>query len=389
VAELVKQVNPETLVVAGGISARALRHRFVNHGCFDLICTSEGERTIQAVAQRFRQGQGYEGIPGTLGNPPSFYRNLDELPFPTWDKLLLEKYEQISAPHGVDMTGQHYRYQNLMTSRGCPFQCAYCHISKERFNRSEDTGNVGDLRLKSVDRVLQEIEILQSLGVTKIFIEDDSLLAKKARIINIFTAIQGKNLLIADVNGVNLVHLFKRNATGLEPDKEYLELLFGAGLRQMVFPVESGSQRVLDKYATGKLTLETMDVINLVRVAKSVGMICPINMMIGFPDETEQEMMMSIELSKRLIDAGTDYVTFFIPIPFPGSQLYDIAIENGHLRPDFDTDIMNYKNGVMENTTVPKERIVALRDWAWSTVNSKEHVAKRLQESMGARWLEV
>ncbi|MBI3610065.1 MAG: B12-binding domain-containing radical SAM protein [Nitrospirae bacterium] len=389
VAEIVKRVNPKALVIAGGISARALWQRFVDQGTFDLICTSEGERTIQEIAQRFRQGQRYQGICGTLGNPPHFHQNLDELPFPTWDKLLLDKYEQIAAPHGVDLTGQQYRYQNLMTSRGCPFQCAYCHISKERFNRSEEIGNVGALRLKSVDRVLQEIEVLQSLGVKKIFIEDDSLLAKKARIISIFKAIQGKDLLIADVNGVNLVHLFKRTANGLEPDKEYLQLLFSAGLRQIVFPVESGSQRVIDKYATGKLTLETMDVISLIRVAKSVGMICPINIMIGFPDETEQEMMMSIELSKRLIDAGTDYVTFFIPIPFPGSQLYDIAIENGHLRPDFDTDIMNYKNGVMENTTVPKERIVALRDWAWTTVNSKEHIAKRLQESMGARWQEV
>src|SRR5262249_35488925 len=312
-----------------------------------------------------------------------------ELPLPSWDKLLLDKYEQIAAPHGVDLTGQHHRYQNLMTSRGCPFQCSYCHVSKERFSRSEEIGNVGELRLKSEARVLQEIEVLQSLGVKKIFVEDDSLLAKKARIVNIFSAIQDKGLLIADVNGVNLVHLFRRTASGLEPDRNYLDLLYNAGLRQIVFPVESGSQRVLDKYATGKLTLETMNVVKLVRVAKSVGIICPVNMMIGFPDETEDEMMMSIELSKTLIDAGADYVTFFIPIPFPGSQLYDMAIANGHLSPNFDTDIMNYKNGVMENTTVPKERIVALRDWAWHTVNSREHIAKRLQESIGARWQEV
>lgn len=389
VAEIVKRVNPEALVVAGGINARALSHRFLAQGTFDLLCTSEGEKTIQQVAERFRQGQSYEGIPGTLGNPPDFVHDLDQLPFPTWDKLLLDRYEQIAAPHGVDLTGQHHRYQNMMTSRGCPFQCAYCHISKERFDRTAEVGNVGELRLKSVDRVLQEIEILQSLGVKKIFIEDDSLLAKKARVISIFKAIQGKDLLIADVNGVNLVHLFKKTANGLEPDREYLELLYNAGLRQIVFPVESGSQRVLDKYATGKLTLETMDVLNLVRVAKSVGMICPVNMMIGFPDETEQEMMTSVELSKRLIEAGTDYVTFFIPIPFPGSRLYDMAIQNGHLHPDFDTDIMNYKNPVMTNTTVAPGRILELRDWAWSTVNSKEHVVKRLKESMGARWQEA
>jgi len=353
-------------VIAGGVNARAMKDRFFQTGWFDDICLTEGERYIVGES--------------------GFVKNLDKLPFPAWDKLLLDQYEKVAAPHGVDLTGKQYRYAPLMTSRGCPFQCAYCHISKERFGRSEETGNIGELRLKSVERVLQEIDILQSLGVKKIFIEDDSLLAKKARIIKIFTAIQDKGLVIADVNGVNLVHLFKRTNQRLEPDREYMELLFNAGLQQIVFPVESGSQRVLDKYATGKLILETMDVVNLVWVAKSVGIICPVNMMIGFPDETEQEMMASVELARRLIGVGADYTTFFIPIPFPGSQLYDIALRNGYLKPDFNPDIMNYKNGVMENTTVSKERIVELRDWAWETVNSEEHIVKRLQESIGARW---
>ena len=363
VARLAKQQGKK--VIAGGVNARSLRERFNQTGWFDDICLSEGENYIKGLS--------------------GFVMNLDDLPLPAWDKLPFDKYDRINSPHGVDLTGKQYRYAPLMTSRGCPFQCAYCHISKERFGRSE-AGDIGELRLKSVERVLQEIEILQALGVRKIFIEDDSLLAKKARIIKIFTAIQDKGLVIADVNGVNLVHLFKRTNQGLEPDREYLELLFNAGLQQIVFPVESGSQRVLDKYATGKLVLETMDVVNLVRIAKSVGIICPINMMIGFPDETEQEMMASVELSRRLIGAGADFMGFFIPIPFPGSQLYDIALRDGYLKPDFDPDIMNWRNGVMENTTVPKERIAELRDWAWEDVNPKEYIAKRLRESIGARW---
>jgi hypothetical protein len=79
-------------------------------------------------------------------------------------------------------------------------------------------------------------------------------------------------------------------------------------------------------------------------------------------------------------------VTFFIPIPFPASALYEIAIREGYLNPDFDPDVMNWKNGVMQNTRVSRERIVELRDWAWRTVNPPEHVAKRLRESVGARW---
>lgn len=407
-AEIAKKVNPETLVIAGGVNARNLWPRFMKNGFFDIVCTTEGEKVIQEIARRFMQEAPYEGIDGTIyfkdgkpkispAKPDTIFTDLDLLPVPAWDKLPFEKYETIASPHGVDLTGKSYRYAPIMTSRGCPFQCTYCHISLERFGRGELSGDIGNLRLKSVPRVLQEIELLRSLGVKKLFIEDDSLLAKKARIQEIFTAILNMGLTIADVNGVNLVHFFQKTKSGtLEPDRAYMELLYNAGFQQIVFPVESGSQKVLDKYATGKLNLATMDVIKLTRIAKEIGIITPINIMIGFPHETEEEMMMSVDIARRLIDAGAAYVTFFIPIPFPGSELYNMALncpEKGcvgkHLSFDFDPDIMNWKNGVMVNTTVPRERIVEIRDWAWKDVNPPEHVIQRLQQSVGAHRIDI
>lgn len=397
VAEIAKRVNPQTLVIAGGVNARSLWQRFMTNGAFDLVCTTEGEKVIQEIATRFLHGQTYDGIDGTIYfangephiykvGPGTVFTKLDELPFPAWDKLPLAKYERIASPHGVDLTGRKHRYGPIMTSRGCPFQCSYCHISLERFGRGTLSGDIGDLRLKSVGRVLREIDTLISLGVKKLFIEDDSLLAKKPRIKELFTAILNSGLTLADVNGVNLVHLFQKTGGGtLEPDRDYMELLYNAGLQQIVFPVESGSQRILNKYASLKLKLALMDVLKLTKIAREIGIICPVNMMIGFPDETEEEIMMSVELAKKLIDAGANYVSFFIPIPFPGSQLYDMAIRGGYLSPDFDPDIMNWKNGVMVNTEVPVERIVEIRDWATQTVNPPEYVAKRLQESVGSR----
>lgn len=398
VAEIAKRINPKTLVIAGGINARNLWPRFMANGAFNIICTTEGERVMQEVAKRFMHGETCNGIAGTIywdngeprfygARPETVFTRLDDLPLPAWDKLPLEKYEQISSPHGVDLTGTRHRYAPIMTSRGCPYACLFCHISKEKSETAGGPfGNIGALRLKSIERVLREIEILRSLGVTKLFIEDDSLLAKKPRIKELCTVMLDRGLTMADVNGVNLSHIFQNTGRGtLEPDEDYLELLHDAGLEQIVYPVESGSQRILKKYASSKLNLALMNVVKLVQVSKKIGIICPINMMIGFPDETEEEMMASVELAKKLIDAGADYVSFFIPIPFPGSELYDIAIRGGYLSPDFDPDIMNWKNGVMRDTTVPVERIVEIRDWAMETVNPPEYVARRLQESVGSR----
>lgn len=394
-ARIVKEINPEILVLSGGVNARHIPERLLGTGWVDLICTTEGERIIVKAVRQWRANRSFDGVDGIVfmesgrlvyrpADSESVVQNLDDLPVPAWHKLPLEKYAEVTSPHGDVVLDERHIYAPLMTSRGCPFKCSYCHISLEKSHKED----IGNLRLKSPDRVMQEIEILKSLGVEKVYIEDDSLLAKKARVKEIFSRLLGAGLKIADVNGVNLVHLFVRDAVSkkLKVDQGYLEFLCASGFDQISFPVESGSQRVLDKYATAKLHLETMDVVELVRVASRVGISCPVGIMMGFPDETEAEILQSVELARRLVDAGAKYCSFYIPIPFPGSQLYHMALAGGHLEPNFDPDIMNWHRPVMKNTAVPPERILELREQVWRSVNRNDYVAERLRRNIGARW---
>ena len=359
VANAVKQVNPEILIIAGGINARNLPEKFLKNSV-DIVCLTEGEKLILSLVRNQELDL-------------SIFNNLDELPFPAWHKLPFAHYDKIASERAV-LPGANLRYAPIMTSRGCPFSCDYCHISTEKHG-------IGKLRLKSIDRVIEEIEILRNLGVQKLYFEDDSLLASKKRVQQIFERVQKMNLEITDVNGVNLRDFF----IGSKIDRDYLLLLKESGFNQIVFPVESASQRIIDKYMSQKLNLEKHDVVKLVQVATDIGIICPINIMIGFPYETEQEIIQSIQLGQKLVDAGAVYCTFFIPIPFPGSRLFEHAMQNGHLEKNFNPDIFNWKNSVMQNTLVPPERIEELRDWGWRKVNTDEHVARRLQKSIGCR----
>ncbi len=395
VAQAAKEVSRDVVVIAGGINARNLPERFFQTGNFDAICATEGEKIITNLVRAWSQNGDFSRVSGLILNhdgrivrnplsPGDVAQNLDELPIPRWQKLPFTLYDQINSPHAVLAMGKD-RSGSIQGSRGCPFECEYCHISMEKELAAEN-GGIGSLRLKSHERVLREIQILKSLGVMKLFFEDDSLLARKERVRRIFTDVQKLGLKIADVNGVNLVHLQKRDGTKLTIDVEYLELLKGAGFDQIVFPVESASQRILDKYATGKLHHDRLDVFELVRLSTKVGITCPVNMMIGFPDETEKEMRASIEMGKRLVESGAPYVTFFIPIPFPGSGLYQMALDGGYMDRNFDPDRLNWKNAVMTNTVVPPERVVEIRDEAWRYANTDEHVRARLEASIGARW---
>jgi radical SAM superfamily enzyme YgiQ (UPF0313 family) len=396
VAQAAKSVSRDILVIAGGVNARGIPERFMTEGIVDAICTTEGEKIIVNLIRAWENEKDIS-VPGTItmkGGKPAknplqlgtTITALDELPMPTWHKLPFAHYDRASGGGRAVLKTTTGRSASLMTSRGCPFRCKFCHISVERAHEAEN-GGIGTLRLKSVDRVMEEVRSLKQLGVEKIFFEDDSLLAHKSRVKEIFSHVRHMGLKIADVNGVNLVHFLKGSRGGKPTiDVEYLELLYSAGFDQIVFPVESASQRVLNTYATNKLRHDVLDVVELVAIAARVGITSPINMMIGFPDETEEEIISSIELGKRLVEAGAPYCTFFIPIPFPGSELYEMALRGGYLDPDFNTDELNWKNAVMHNTAVSPQRLMELRDWGWRYANTDEHVRTRLQASIGSRW---
>jgi radical SAM superfamily enzyme YgiQ (UPF0313 family) len=399
-ARAIKKANPAIQVYTGGVNARALRETFLRTGLFDGICLGEGELILPRMIAAHARGESVLTVPGVAANEHGvmkvnpidascFPASLDDLPMPAWEKLPLEQYARIASPHGVDVSERHnQRYAPIMTSRGCPFQCAYCHISQEK-NESDLTGAIGKLRLHSIDRVMREIDVLVSLGVGALFFEDDSMLAAKPRVKQIFSAIKKHGLRLANVNGVNLVHLFKPHSLAKpgqwEIDEDYLHVLKEGGFDQMVFPVESGSQRILDTYATAKVKLDRMDLPKLMRLMTDLGIKAPVNMMIGFPDETEAEIRQSIDLAKKLMDAGAPYVTLFIPIPFPGSRLFDIALTGGWLDANFDPDLMNWKNPVMKNTVVGPQRLVELRDQWNAALNTESHQAMRLKQSAGHR----
>lgn len=405
VAAAAKAVSRDILVVAGGVNARSLPERFLGSGNVDVICNTEGERVIVEIARAWEKGKSFDEISGTITmrdgklverdpEPGDVLTDLDGLPFPAWDLLPFAHYDNAKAA-GRDSLESNIRSASTDTSRGCPFKCPFCHISREKMY-PQKSGGIGKIRFKSVSRVVRELEILKSLGVKRILLEDDSLLADKPRMKEIFGLALDMGLLFADVNGVNLSHFLKRDEMGRlvydlrtgKPalDEEYLEMLAFAGLTQIVFPVESGSQRILDKYATKKLNHKQLDAVELVKIAVSKGITCPINMMIGFPDETEEEIKETIELGRRLVLAGAKYCSIYIVIPFPGSLLFDMALAGGYLKSDFNTDKFNWRKPVMKNTLVSPARVAELQEEGWKSINPPEYVRKRLEMDIGKRW---
>jgi len=373
---IIKEKFPNKLLISGGVNARHRMDLFFNNG-FDLICTSEAEDTIVQICRKVEKGEkDFSEIPflawrkdkkTAVNKSGEIFWNLDDLPMPAWHLLPNERYWKIRRPHGGHFSeDEELRYASMMTSMGCPFSCSFCHIAGE--NEDSNSGPIKKFRIKSDERVIQEMEILKSLGVKQLFIEDDSIFGKKRRAIRLLNKINTFGFDILDVNGVNIVHLLKNG----EPDPEVIEALVSAGFRDIVLPFESSSPRIIRKYASNKWSIQRSNVTGLIKECKKAGLRVAGNFMIGYPDESKEEIMSTISYAKDRMSDGLDASNFFLVMPLPGTPLFDNAVKNGHLPKKYNPDRMHWQKANMKNTKVSPEELEAIRDAAWEDINRSE-----------------
>lgn len=390
VAKLIKHAYPEKILIAGGGNARVLREHFFDHG-FDFVFTSEGEKPIVDFARWIATGTpeladmsgiAFRGGERTIVRPaPTLTSNLDEFPLPSWGRLPNERYWEIgrvaSGRKGWIEDDPNPRYASLYTSRGCPFRCTYCHISLER---GGETGDIGSLRLHSLERVERELQVLADLGVRYVSISDDSFLAKRSRVFGVLDVMRRYGFRLTDFNGVNVIHFFRRHGGRLVVDDELLAALYEAGFRKMTLPFESGSQRVLDKYASSKWSLARCSIEELVGSLQRAGIVADANFMIGYPDETLDELTETFLLARRAMDAGLIGCNFFIVQPFPGSRLFEESLENGQLPRTWHWDDLGWSKGSpFMHPKIPRDTLQYSWGLVWRLLNPRDRVADALR----------
>ena len=370
--------------MTGGVNARHRKDVFFSAG-FDIICTSEAEKTIVEIVRCLESGsRDFESISfisyikdGKIHNSKKkgeIFWDLDDLPMPAWNLLPNERYWKIRRPHGGHFRDdEELKYASMMTSLGCPFACSFCHIAGE--TKDSESGAIGKFRIKSHERVLKELDILKDLGVKQIFIEDDSIFGKKQRAIKLLKKVKDYGFDILDVNGVNIVHLLKSG----KPDHALLATLKEAGFIDIGLPFESANPRIINKYASRKWNIERTDIPSLLKACKDHDLRISGNFMIGYPDETKAEIQKTIDLAKKCMDEGLDSASFFLVMPLPGTPLFTTATREGYLPKNYNPDKMHWQKANMVNTLVPPGELEKIRDQAWETINKSNFTKYKKQ----------
>ena len=319
----IKTALPESLIVLGGPHVSSFKSLSMEGNSADVAVPGEGENSFESIITSYLNKHPYSDIPGIYwrdydgtvvhnpGNIP-FIENLDKLPFPAYDLIDLAKYGKIQAMTPVPRR----RYASLFSSRGCPYNCIYCHnIFGSTF------------RFHSADRIIAEIEYLKNnYSISDFEFLDDIFNLNRKRLIDFATLALKKDLKLelAFPNGVR-TDIFR---------KEELDILIESGLYFASFPLESGSPRI-QKLIGKNLNIEKYRENVIYSVGR--GVFSNGFAMLGFPTETAEEMRMTIDV---ICNSKLHTASFFTVTPFRNTELYRIAEK---LSPD-KLDLINYSN---------------------------------------------
>lgn len=310
---LLKSSGLNIVTVAGGAHASALPEETLAEEDIDFAVTGEGELTMAELVDAVNKGdKSFENIKG-LGfkrgkeiiiNPHrEFISDLDSLPMPLWKDLA--KGEYILFPTGFK---QEVKYFTIMSGRGCPFKCNFCG-SGVVFRRV--------YRARSAENVFKEVKWLyDNYDASYIHFGDDTFTMKKANVIALC------KLIIE--SGIKIV--WQCNARVDTIDPEVLSYMKQAGCHQISYGVESGDPEILRLI---KKNISLQKVKEAVANTRKAGIDSHAYFMVGNLGETWESVDRTISFIEEL-DADT--VSCAIIVPFPGTEVYEIAREKGWLK---------------------------------------------------------
>lgn len=289
-------------VVMGGPHPGYVDEEMLSTKRVDFIVRGEGEITFsELVASLQRQDSELHSVRGisfllngkVVRTPPRpFIEDLDSLPLPARHLIPMDRYQRTRLG-GRPITP-------LITSRGCPYQCAFCASSHFWGTK---------MRMRSVESVLKEIEeIYYQYRFNAVAFVDDTFNVSPKRVVELCRGIIDRKL---DLWWWNLsrIDLLLRN-------EEMVKEMVRAGGKAVFIGVESSNPRTLHELKKG---IEVGEIIQTVEMLKRNGLEIHASYILGGLHDDVKTIHDTIRFAKRL---DTNVAQFAILTPYPGTAVY-------------------------------------------------------------------
>ncbi len=311
-ARLSRRFHPEAKIIVGGGYPTIFPERSLkNHGIHFAIL-GEGEASFIQILNKI-SGELDEELEARY--PLSGYAEnkngeitviakskgmipMEDIPVPAWQALDVEKYFRNSGDNVLPMEA----------SRGCPYSCTFC-------STFVSWGKA--MRYKPIDQLIGEFHAMgERHDNPALHFIDDNLTVKRKWLVPFLNRIIDEKLpLQLHASNIMVKHL----------DAELIDLLVKAGMGSFGIAIESGSPEIQKEMNKNIDFDKARDVIGLM---KNVGLPVHINWMVGFPNESFDQIRQTFDLARELKANSNQFLTV---TPYPGTKMFKRAKEAGLL----------------------------------------------------------
>ncbi len=306
VADMVRAILPQSLLVAGGPLPTVFPGRYATHFdavfrgeadvsfphfCRDYLAQRASPATLAALPLGTYDGLQVSDHDARVDNPTVHHPEevLASFPLPDRSDFDHAAYQRVWR----EKTG--YAPASIIVTLGCPYGCDFC--SKPIF------GNA--VRRRPLDAVFEEIEQIRGLGYDSLWIADDTFTLDAGYLAEFCRRLAPLRM--------TWTCLSRANGVGAETAR----LMKEGGCRRVYLGLESGSQKTLD-LMNKQLTVEQG--VRAAKVYRAAGIEVAAFFIVGYPGETADTIEETFRLSLSL---PLDEISFNVPVPLPGSKLFE------------------------------------------------------------------
>lgn len=337
----IKKEFPDIKIIVGGTHATILPEQVLREcEAIDFIVRQEYDFTVPELVQSDDLGSvrgiSYRRDGEIVHNIDCELTDLDKLPFVS---KVYQKY--------LDVNDYAYAFAQkpmiqIVASRGCPNQCNFCSYPSTMGGRNYRIRDINDLA-DEFEYILTEMP-----EIKEIFIEDDTFTVNQKRTVEFCDELLRR--------GLNAVWSCN---TRVDLTYETMAKMKEAGCRLLVCGYESGNQKVLDETKKG-ITLEQSR--NFAKYAHDLDIKVFGCFMIGLKGDSLETIQETYEFAKEVYP---DMCFFQQAVPFPGTEFYEWARENGYLITEDYSKWLNsdgYLNCLVDYPYASHTEIEKLRD---------------------------
>jgi anaerobic magnesium-protoporphyrin IX monomethyl ester cyclase len=303
IAKLIKEIDNSAIIIAGGIHPTVAHEEMLKTNYIDFVIQAEGEKPLVELLNKLKNSDSdYSKINNLI------YSSEGNITVNPKEKNLIDVNEVPMFPYYL-FDKKVYDLGFVLTSRGCPFNCIFC---------SQRAITSGSYRYRNNNLVIEELDyLINKENQTTIGFFDDCFTANKQRVFELCKMIKER--------GLDKKCSFGAQTRGDSVTKELLLEMKSAGFKALSFGVEVSSNHLM-KVINKREKVE--DNVNAIKMAKELSFRVEATFIFGFPEETFEDRINCLKLAK---DLNIDVARFNMATPYPGTELYNIALAQNRL----------------------------------------------------------